>query len=309
MMKKKLICGILAALMACTFAGCGGGSGEKPKPVATATVANKTVEFYEVSGVNWKEIGTPRANMVRDGDYLYFSASKERQKNNNGNLYQVKLTKQTLSGLKEISKDVRGYYPMTKMGKDLCFVHNTEMAFYDGKEVHDTTIGRDNDAAFVASGNQNEIYQYHTGKIAIERAKIDNGKLVSGEMLVMLPKEYGRISGTVLVAEKNTVYFQFNSVMPNGGNMHRVEAYDTNGKMKYGIDISSANMKMIVTANYVLVPDKKDKVKIYNKKDGKEIGEFKLPKGITLISSCEAGNDSAIFVGDNQEKTFRMNIT
>ncbi len=306
-MKKKLICGVLAALMACTFAGCGGG--EKPKPFATATVANKTVEFYEVSGVDWKEIGLPRTNMVRDGDYLYFSASKERQVNNNGNLYQVKLTRQTVSGLKEISKDVRGYYPMTKMGKDLCFVHKTKMAFYDGKEVHDTTIGRANDAAFVASGNQNEVYQYHTGKVAIERAKIDNGKLVSGEMLAMMPKEYGRLSGTVLVAEKNTVYFQFNSIMPNGGNMHRVEAYDTKGNRKYGIDISSANMKMIVTAHYVLVPDKKEKVMVYDKTDGKEIGQFELPKGISLISSCEAGNDSAIFTDYNNRKMIRMDIT
>ncbi len=304
-MKKKLICGILAALMACTFAGCGGG--EKPKakpaapPVASVKAGEKTVDIYEYTGADWTLIKDRMLELTRNGNQLYFLDFGKQ--GNKAILYQATVEQETLKDMKAVVDNVVLSHGLTLVGKNLYFVQNGNLSYYDGKAVHQTDTNRSRtDDIFTAAGKDNEIYRYYNGKQKLEKGKLENGKFTEGATFLTLPSDYGRTNGKTLVAEKDALYFQFDAKAK-----HQTDVYDNKGKLRYTIDTGSYAKNIVVTSHYVVVPDKKKNVKIYDKKDGKEIGECKLPK-LEMLSATAAGDDSIIFSDISTKKIYRADI-
>ncbi len=303
-MKKKLICGILAALMACSLAGCGG---EKPKakpatpPVASVKAGEKTVDVYEYTGADWSVINDRMLNLTRNGDQLYFLDFAKQGKK--GILYQAKMEQETLKDMKAVADNIILSHDLTPVGQNLYFVQDGNLSYYDGKEVHKTDTNRSrSDDIFAAAGKDNEIYRYYNGKQKIEKGKLENGKFTEGDTFLTLPADYGQVNGKTLVAEKDALYFQYDA-----GKLHRTDVYDLKGKLRFTIDTGSYAKNIVVTSHYVVVPDKKKNVKIYDKKDGKEIGTCQLPK-LEMLSATAGGDDSIIFSDMSTKKIYRADI-
>ena len=319
---------LATALAALCLSGCGGGGGDKgaekaaPKaePTMTAACGNKTVRIYEYKGADLSGMDGKYGNDIvtyRKG--IYFIAKNNGSGTEDFYLYGLKTDGETVTELKQLAPAYKQKLPVFTDGTDLYFYQKdgSRGAFssYNGTSVK--KAGNLSDQGQIIRGaadRRDYVYQLDSKELTLQKSQ--HGRFTKeGNLSISAPSLRHVIHAEAIRADQMSIYVK-GTASAGGKQVTAVAEFSTQGHQKYlfqGYDIGYMDGYggTAITSDYVVFAtghgtDGKYPYKVYDKMNGKVIGEFTLDFAGTRMDTLD--KNQILILSATTNKLYRMEL-
>ncbi len=326
-MKKEMGWTLAALLAALCLSGCGGGSdkgGEKAAPKAeptmTAACGNKTVRIYEYKGADLSGMDGAYGNdivMYRKG--IYFVAKNNGSGTEDFYLYSLKTDGETVTEMKQLAPAYKPKLSVFTDGTDLYFYQKdgsrAAFSLYNGTSVKKAgNLSDRGDTIRGAADRREYVYQLDGKELTLQKS--EHGRFTKeGNLSISSQSLRHVIRASAIRASQMSIYVK-GTASADGKQVTAVAEFSTQGRQKYlyrGYDIgySDGYGGTAITSDYIVfatghAKDGKYPYKVYDKMNGKVIGEFTLDFAGTRMDTLD--KNQILILSATTNKLYRMEL-